>query len=85
MRRVMPTLWGVDTRKWWKHVRVPTLVITGTADPVLPLPHAKAVADQHTNSSFVAIEGAGHAPTATRNPAAGAAVRSFLEKLSRRR
>jgi pimeloyl-ACP methyl ester carboxylesterase len=85
MRRVMPALWAMDARKWWKHVRLPTLVLAGTADPIVPLAHAKAVHDAVTNSTFVAIEGAGHVPTAAKRPEAIGAVRAFLERLAKRR
>ncbi|MEO7094354.1 MAG: alpha/beta hydrolase, partial [Polyangiales bacterium] len=85
MRRVMPILWTMDARKWWKHVRLATLVIAGTADPVLPLAHAKMVHEAVSNSTFVAIEGAGHVPTTAKRPEATAAVRAFLERAARRR
>jgi len=84
MRRAMPTLWTMDARKWWKHVRLPTLVMAGTADPILPLGHAKAVADAVKNATFVAIEGAGHVPTISRPAEATAAVRAFLARVAKR-
>ena len=85
MRRVMPTLWTMDARKWWKHVRLPTLVLAGTNDPVLPLSHAKAVHEAVPNSTFVAVEGAGHVPTTTKRPEVSTAVRTFLERAVKRR
>ena len=85
MRRVMPTLWAMDARKWWKHVRTATLVLAGTADPVLPLAHAKAVHEAVTNSTFVAVEGAGHVPTTAKRAEATEAVRTFLARVVKRR
>jgi pimeloyl-ACP methyl ester carboxylesterase len=42
------------------NLRVPTLVIHGTEDPVLPYPHAKAIADAIPGARLVTLEGAGH-------------------------
>jgi len=42
------------------NLRVPTLVIHGTEDPVLPYPHAKAISDAIPGARLVTLEGAGH-------------------------
>jgi pimeloyl-ACP methyl ester carboxylesterase len=41
-------------------VKAPTLVIHGTADPILPLPHGEATAAAIPGSKFLPIEGMGH-------------------------
>jgi pimeloyl-ACP methyl ester carboxylesterase len=41
-------------------LRISLLVIHGTEDPVLPLPHGKALADAVPNSRLVILEGGGH-------------------------
>ena len=41
-------------------IRLPLLVIHGTLDPVLPYPHAVALAETIPGSKLVALEGAGH-------------------------
>ena len=41
-------------------VRVPTLVIHGTDDPILPLPHGRATADAIPGAKFLVLEGVGH-------------------------
>jgi pimeloyl-ACP methyl ester carboxylesterase len=74
----MPTLWTFDSRDWLHTVRTPTLVLCGTADPVVPVPHCRAVHESIVGSTFVAIEGAGHVPTAARRPEVAEAVRRFL-------
>jgi pimeloyl-ACP methyl ester carboxylesterase len=51
---------GEELYKEVNHLRIPTLVIHGTEDPVLPLPHAKAFADAIPNARLVILEGAGH-------------------------
>src|SRR4051812_38873602 len=78
MRRVMPELWRFDSRAWLSTVRVPTLVLAGTADPVAPLAHVRAVHEAISGSRWVAVEGAGHVPVVERRPEVGEAVRSFL-------
>jgi pimeloyl-ACP methyl ester carboxylesterase len=41
-------------------VAVPTLVIHGTADPMFPIGHGDALADEIPNASLLRLEGAGH-------------------------
>ena len=39
---------------------IPTLVIHGSADPLFPLGHGKALADEISGATLVVLEGAGH-------------------------
>ena len=48
------------TRKPLSSVEAPTLVIHGTADPMFPLPHGQALADEIPGARLLALEGAGH-------------------------
>jgi pimeloyl-ACP methyl ester carboxylesterase len=41
-------------------ITVPTLVIHGTADPMFPIAHAEALAEEIPGATLVPIEGAGH-------------------------
>jgi pimeloyl-ACP methyl ester carboxylesterase len=41
-------------------IAVPTLVIHGTADPMFPLSHGRAVADEIPGARLLTLEGAGH-------------------------
>jgi pimeloyl-ACP methyl ester carboxylesterase len=41
-------------------LRVPALVIHGTEDPVLPFPHAQALAEAIAQARLITLEGAGH-------------------------
>ena len=41
-------------------IRVPTLVIHGTADPMFPLEHGRALADEIPGAELLVLEGAGH-------------------------
>jgi pimeloyl-ACP methyl ester carboxylesterase len=51
---------GEELSEEVSHLRIPTLVIHGTEDPVLPIPHAQALADAIPNARLVTVEGAGH-------------------------
>jgi len=39
---------------------VPTLVIHGTADPMFPIRHGEALAEEIPNAALLRLEGAGH-------------------------
>jgi pimeloyl-ACP methyl ester carboxylesterase len=84
MCRVMPELWKFDSREWLSTIRVPTLVLAGTEDPIAPLAHVRAVHEAISGSRWVAVEGAGHVPVAEKRPEVGAAVRGFLGELEAR-
>jgi proline iminopeptidase len=81
MRHVMPRLWEHDARPWIREVRVPALVLAGTADPVVPLRHVREVHEALAGSTYLAIEGAGHVPTAERRPEVAEAYRRFVQGL----
>ena len=51
---------GEAARAPLSSIAVPTLVIHGDADPMFPLPHAKALADEIPNARLIRLEGAGH-------------------------
>lgn len=48
----------------WRHrlkeIKVPTLVIHGTDDPVLPYPHGVALSKEIPGAKLVTMEGVGH-------------------------
>jgi len=78
MRRALPEMWAFDAAPWLPELRVPALVIAGTADPIAPLAHVRAVHEALAGSTFVAVDGAGHVPTTERRPEVAAAVRRVL-------
>ena len=43
-----------------KEIKIPTLVIHGTEDPIIPLEHGLAIADQIENSDFMLMDRVGH-------------------------
>jgi pimeloyl-ACP methyl ester carboxylesterase len=50
----------VATREPLSSIRVPTLVIHGTADPMFPLEHSRALAEEIPGAGLLPLEGAGH-------------------------
>jgi pimeloyl-ACP methyl ester carboxylesterase len=63
-----------DTRA----VSQPTLVLHGDADRIVPIESGRDLASTLQNSTFVAIEGAGHVPTLTHGTRVAEEIRSFL-------
>jgi 3-oxoadipate enol-lactonase len=84
MLRALPSLVAFDARAWLGTVRTPALVIAGGADPVVPVSHVQRVHNALAGSRFLVADGAGHVPSAARDPRAISAVRAFLESLSGR-
>jgi fermentation-respiration switch protein FrsA (DUF1100 family) len=76
----MPELWRFDSREWLSTLHVPTLVLSGTADPVVPIAHARAVHEAIPGSRWVAVEDAGHVPE-TRQTAGGTSICSGLNPI----
>lgn len=81
LQTIMPALWAYDARPWLGTVAAPTLIMCGTADPVVPLRHAETLASLMPNAHFVAIDGAGHIPLTDHRVEVEGAVRVFLQSL----
>jgi pimeloyl-ACP methyl ester carboxylesterase len=81
MQAIMPAMWAFDARPWLGTISAPTLVMCGTADPVVPLRHAEMLAALLPNARFVAIEGAGHIPLTDHRVEVEREIRAFLQSL----
>lgn len=81
LKAIMPALWSYDARPWLGAVAVPTLVMCGTADPVVPLRHAETLASLMPNARFAAIDGGGHIPLTDHRVKVESEVRAFLRSL----
>jgi pimeloyl-ACP methyl ester carboxylesterase len=81
LRAIMPALWAFDARPWLSRVTAPTLVMCGTADPVVPLRHAEMLASQILNARFIAIEGGGHIPLTNHRTEVERELRTFLQSV----
>ena len=51
---------GEKWHGWIGEIRVPTLIIHGTEDPVLPFPHGAALSKTIPGAKLLPLEGAGH-------------------------
>ena len=66
MRQLMAILASGDRRSQLKQLSVPTLVIHGTADPLLPLRAGRETAECIEGARFMPMEGMGHDLAASR-------------------
>jgi pimeloyl-ACP methyl ester carboxylesterase len=64
-------------------IRVPTLVIHGTADRIVPIAHAEAVLQTIPGAKLVSLDRGGHGIIFTRGGELQPAFAEFLESLSR--
>ena len=71
--RLLESMEGIDLRPNIVGLRVPTVVIHGEKDAIVPIGEAQYMADILTNGKVHVIPGAGHIPTMT-HPAEVAAI-----------
>lgn len=64
-------------------IKVPTLVVTGSEDRVVPPESSKRLSELIPDSGFVQIEGTGHLPFIEKAPEFNKIVLSFLEKAAK--
>ena len=82
-RRVMPVLVAADFRPVADSIRLPTLVIAGSADAICPAVHSRELHASIAGAELVVVEGAGHVPVTERRPEVSAAVRRLLSRTTR--
>jgi pimeloyl-ACP methyl ester carboxylesterase len=70
-----------DIRDRLAEIRVPTLVIGGTADKMMPLRFSRYLADQISGAQLEILEGAGHMMALEQPAGVVAAVTEFLGRL----
>jgi pimeloyl-ACP methyl ester carboxylesterase len=80
MRQVIPSLLAFDARPWLAAIDVPTLVLAGSADEVVPLAHLRALHEAIRGASLAVIDGAGHVPITDRPDDVTDLVRRFLDQ-----
>jgi len=76
--RLIECFLGVDVRDRLGEVRVPTLIIHGSQDRIVPLAASQDMATTIPNSRLVVIDGAGHVPTMTHPARVAEAINSFF-------
>lgn len=69
---------GIDLRPNLHSLRLPTLIIHGDRDALVPLADARRLAETLPEAHLVILEGAGHVPTLTRPQAVAASLSDFL-------
>jgi len=82
LKRIMPALWAFDSQAWLPQITQPALVMCGTADPIVPIRHARALAELLSNGHLVLVKDAGHIPLTDQRPQVESAIRAFLADLS---
>jgi len=73
-----PRLANAELQRWLHRIRVPTCLIWGSADTVIPLDHSAAWLDAIDDARLAVIDGAGHLPHVEAPDKAAAAVTSFI-------
>jgi pimeloyl-ACP methyl ester carboxylesterase len=73
-----PTMFDPDLRERLTSVRLPTLVLWGEQDPVVPVAYGRDYAGAFPDSRFVVIPDAGHLPASQAPEPTFAAIDDFL-------
>ncbi len=81
MKRGVAALWHFDARPWLATLRVPTLVLAGPEDPIVPLAHQRALHAAIPGAALLEPPGAGHTPVSVQPDAIAAAVRPFVRRV----
>jgi pimeloyl-ACP methyl ester carboxylesterase len=64
--RLIEFTYGIDLRSKLGQIQIPTLILHGDKDVIVPLSDSEYAASQIPNSRLHVIKGAGHVPTTTR-------------------
>lgn len=72
---------GFECRNALSQIVVPTLVLSGTLDPVAPAPGMERMAARIPGAQYVALEGAGHLAPVEQPEAFNAALDQFLRNI----
>jgi len=74
---------GFDTYDRLQQIRVPTLILAGTADQLIPTENSRILASRIPNAKLVLFEGAGHGYLWEAEDEANRTVRDFLRQHSK--
>lgn len=80
MKRGVAALWRFDARPWLATIRIPTLVLAGPEDQIVPIAHARALHAAIPGAELLEPPGAGHTPVSIQPEAIAAAVRPFVRR-----
>ncbi|MHB8507187.1 MAG: alpha/beta fold hydrolase [Candidatus Dormibacteria bacterium] len=79
--RLAECLWGVDLTGELAQLTVPTLVIHGSDDHIVPPAAGRLMAEHMGHSRLVVIQGAGHVPTMTFPGRVAEEIEAFMTSL----
>lgn len=79
--RLLECMWGLDLSERLGEIRLPTLVIHGAADAIVPPAAGQMMAARIPGARLVLIDGAGHVPTLTFPERVAREIESFLDRL----
>ncbi len=68
-----------DSTPWLDELTMPSLVIAGSFDPIMPCERSRALADGLPDSRFLLLEGAGHTVMLDKKKEFNAAVKEFMD------
>jgi 3-oxoadipate enol-lactonase len=83
MIAALEALKAFDSRPWLHEIACPTLVIAGTDDSAVPLPHARMLSNGIPGAQLRPVDGAGHTLLFTHTDAFVQAVEAFLASVNR--
>jgi pimeloyl-ACP methyl ester carboxylesterase len=72
---------ATQVREWFRTIQVPTLIVWGREDRLIPPSHAQLFSGSIKNARVVLLERTGHVPHEESPEALATAVRSFLSSL----
>jgi 3-oxoadipate enol-lactonase len=78
LQRQFMAIVGFNTVARLGEIEAPTLVLSGTADRVMPRPNAQVLVEGIAGAQLVELEGAGHGFLVEKAEEVNAAVLSFL-------
>lgn len=84
LENVLEALIHEDLREILPSVRIPVLVVHGTADPVCPHEAGRFLNDALPSARMVSMEGAGHAPFLTQSEVFNRMIRDFAREIGER-
>ncbi len=81
MKRGVAALWRFDARPWLSTLGMPTLVLAGPDDPIVPIAYPRALHAAIPGAEWLAPPGAGHTPVNVAPDAIAAAVHPFVRRV----
>lgn len=78
--RLLECTQGIDIRPKLSEIKIPTLIIHGDADIIVPLSDSEYSSTQIPENRFLVLEDAGHVPTMTRPLEVADAINHYFSK-----